>query len=269
MKKILGISLLLGSITLGLAGWYWGLLLFIAVLAVPKIVILLFDAFFKWRRTVKAKKFIQGYAFPAGVIEKLCEKRPDLSPKDCELVGKALQQFFCAYLKSGGKYVSMPSQAADDLWHALILDTQAYDQFCRQAFGRFLHHIPATALERSLWAVPGCSIRETNAGLRRCWRYACMEEGISPTKPVRLPLLFALDGRLGIADGFRYEIDCRGLNKVQNNTGSGNSHCVADFGSPEFDGSTDGFGYSADSDSGDSDGGDSGCGGGCGGCGGD
>lgn len=38
------------------------------------------------------------------------------------------------------------TQIVDDAWHAFILDTPAYAEFCRDALGRFLHHRPAEAM---------------------------------------------------------------------------------------------------------------------------
>lgn len=199
-----------------------------------------------WRRLARAE-FIRSYTFPRGLFEKLRAKRPTLDAKQMQLVARALRQFFLAHLHSGRKYVSMPSQVTDDLWHEFILYTRHYDAFCRRAFGRFMHHTPAVALGRD---------HQNNAGLRRTWWYTCKEENIDPRTPTRLPLLFALDAKLGIADGFVYAPDCSKLRDRQDGT----VHCGADFGSSSVDGSTDGFGDGA----GDS-GGDSGCGGGCGG----
>ncbi|MGB7989651.1 MAG: hypothetical protein WCF44_09645 [Candidatus Methylophosphatis roskildensis] len=69
------------------------------------------------------------------------------------------------------------------------------------------------------------------------------------------PLLFAIDAKLGLADGLVYPPDCREARRRGDNT----ANCAGDFGDSSVDGSTDGFG---DSDSG----GDGGCGGrGCGG----
>ncbi len=73
-----------------------------------------------------------------------------------------------------------------------------------------------------------------------------------------MPLLFALDTKLGIADGFHYTPDCSALRRHDPNSGS--AHCGGDFSSDGYDGSTDGFG---DAGSGD------GSGDGGGGCGGD
>jgi len=218
-----------------------------------------------WRntRTAIRAEFIRNYAFPPGLFNKLRTKQPHLSLKDCQLVSHALRHFFIAYLKSKCKFISMPSQVADDLWHEFILYTRDYEDFCEKAFGQFLHHTPAVVLG---------SNKQSNQGLRRVWWYTCREEHINPKKPTRLPLLFALDEKLGIKNGFHYSPDCKALQK--NNGTEGNSsvvHCGGDFASSGFDGSTDGFGDSSSHDGGGSDGGDggSGCGGGCGGGGGD
>lgn len=40
-----------------------------------------------------------------------------------------------------GDYRS-PSGVLDAMWHALILDTRCYADFCDRAFGRFVHHEP-------------------------------------------------------------------------------------------------------------------------------
>jgi len=213
-------------------------------------------AAYAWRlrRDAQREAFIRQYRFPPGLFTKLAAKRPTLGPKEQQLVGRALKQFFLAYLKSGRRRVSMPSQVADDLWHEFILYTRNYQQFCDQAFGRFLHHTPAVVLG---------SVKTDNEGLRRVWWYCCREENIDPRKATRLPLLFAIDRKLGIGDGFVYELDC--TSRPQRDGAS--THCADDMSSTSYDGGTDGFGDGAGSGSGtggDS-GGDGGCSGGCGG----
>jgi hypothetical protein len=206
----------------------------------------------RWRRAARSE-YIRRYAFPPGLFHKLQQRRPQLALRDCELIARGLRQFFLAYLNSGCRFVSMPSQLADDLWHEMILYTKFYETFCRQAFGRFLHHTPAVVLGPD---------RRGNEGLRRTWWHSCREENINPRQPSRLPLLFALDAKFGIADGFRYAPDCDALRRG----GDGSTHCGGDFSSSAHDGSTDGFGDSPGDGSDGGSGGDSGCGGG--GCGG-
>jgi hypothetical protein len=203
---------------------------------------------FVWLKLREAKRaeFIRGYTFPRGLIEKLQKRRNGLATKDAQLVARALRQFFLAHLKSGRQFVSMPSQVADDLWHEFILYTRHYEAFCRRAFGRFMHHTPAVVLAAD---------RRDNAGLRRTWWHCCKEENINPRAPTRLPLLFALDSKLGIADGFRYAANCTALHEA----GDGSVYCGGDFASDSFDGGTEGFGDASPGGDGDGDGG--GCGG--------
>ena len=221
---------------------------FITILAVLAITLLV--AAHKLRAARRAD-FIRAYSFPKGLIERLQKRRPGLAAKDAQLVARALRQFFLAHLKSGRRFVSMPSQMTDDLWHEFILYTRNYDEFCRRAFGRFMHHTPAVVLGAD---------RQGNAGLRRTWWHCCKEENINPRQPTRLPLLFAIDAKLGIADGFVYRPNCDALRAG----GKGSVYCAGDFGSDSVDGGIDGFGDAGGSADGDG-GGDGGCGGGCGG----
>jgi hypothetical protein len=211
-------------------------------------------------RTLRREAFVRQAELPKGLFSKVKDKYPHLSQKDCELVAHGLRQFFLAHLKSGRKFVAMPSQAVDELWHEFILHTRSYELFCKKAFGQFLHHTPAVVLT---------SNKQKNTGLRRCWWFVCKEENINPKTPARLPLLFALDAKLNIADGFRYLPDCNGVRRDISGGGTGAVYCGAEFSSHAYDGGTDGFadGGGGDAMGSDSGGGGSGCGGG--GCGGD
>ncbi|MBK7014647.1 MAG: hypothetical protein IPH39_03515 [Sulfuritalea sp.] len=201
----------------------------------------------RYRRLAR-ERYIRQFALPRGLYERLRKRRPELELKDCALVARGLRQFFLAYLNSGCRFVAMPSQAVDDLWHEFILYTRAYEAFCGKAFGGFLHHTPAVVLSPD---------KRNNEGLRRVWWQCCKEENIDPRSPLRLPLLFAIDAKLGIADGFIYKPDCKALQGSE----AGTAHCGADFSDSSIDGGTDGF-----ADGGADGGGDGGgCGGGCGG----
>ncbi len=225
-------------------------------------VVLLSGLLWTRYRALRREAYIRSQEWPKGLLERLRKRHPQLTPRECQLVGQGLRQFFLAYLKGGRKFVAMPSQVVDDLWHELILYTRHYQRFCQRGFGHFLHHTPAVVLGRN---------RQGNAGLRRCWWWACQEEHINPKAPSRLPLLFALDAKLGIGGGFHYVPDCGSVRRTGRDDGGGGGcgggspHCGADFSSDSFDGGTDGFGDGgADGDGGGGDGGGDG-GGGCGG----
>ncbi len=204
-------------------------------------------------RELRRAEYIRTFRFPRGLFGKLHQRYPDLSRKDIALVSRGLRQFFIAYLMSGRRYVAMPSRVVDDLWHEFILYTRDYQAFCNLAFGDFLHHTPAAALDPRR--------KQSNEGLRRVWWYACKYENINATNPTRLPLLFALDGKLNVLNGYLYQPDCEALRR----SGVLDTQCASDFSSTHIDGTLAGFGKPRTNAA-------SGCGGGCGGgssCGGD
>jgi hypothetical protein len=221
-------------------------ILSVLTFVVPPLFAGLF-AFALWQslRQYRRAEFIRSFAWPAGLLDKLALEHKGFTRKETALVGNGLRQFFLAYLLSGRKYVAMPSQVADDLWHQFILYTRDYQAFCEKAFGGFLHHTPAVVLSPEH--------KRNNEGLRRVWWYCCKNENIDPRNPTRLPLLFALDTKFDIPNGYRYAPNCEELRKGE----AAGTQCGVEFSSSGVDGGTDGFG----------DGGDGGDGGG--GCGGD
>jgi hypothetical protein len=232
--------------------------MWIEFLALAAAVVGCSTAYRVWRQSQRLRRaeFVRTYRWPRGLLHKLGEKHTGLVRKDAALVSRGLRQFFIAHLVSRNKYVSMPSQIADDLWHEFILCTREYKEFCSRAFGSFLHHTPAAVLDPAQ--------RASNEGLRRVWWYTCKYENIDPRNPTRLPLLFALDTKLNVPNGFRYDTDCRRLRDI----GVTGVYCGGDFSSSGVDGGTDGFGDSSSggdgggSDGGGGDGGGGGCGGG-------
>src|SRR3954469_21095831 len=77
-------------------------------------------------RSAKREKYIREFVLPQGLFKKLQDRRPGIDPRHHALVARALRQFFLCHLKSGRKFVSMPSRAVDDLWHEFILYTRNY-----------------------------------------------------------------------------------------------------------------------------------------------
>jgi len=179
---------------------------------------------------------------------KLRQQFPQLAIKDADLVERGFRQFFMACSRSNGQYVAMPSKIVDAYWHAFILDTKGYAEWCDRTLGRFLHHVPTERLG---------SDAKANDGLRRAWFYACKDEAIHPRRPSRLPLLFALDGKLGIEGGNVHSPAPRP--KVGASSGGGIEITYGDdFSDASFSGDAGALG-GADG------GGDGGDGGGCGG----
>lgn len=206
-------------------------------------------------RARRQEAFIDAYGFHPAIRGKVAAKYPQLTEADLDLVFQGLRDYFQICRIAGRKLVAMPSQVVDDAWHEFILFTRTYRAFCRRALGRFLHHTPAEAM-----AAP----TSAQGGIKRAWRIACAREGIAPSSPTRLPLIFALDAQLEVPNGFKYALDCRDRNSPL----YGSGYCATHIGCAAGCASGDGDGGLFDGGLGDSDG--AGCSGGCGGgCGGD
>jgi hypothetical protein len=91
------------------------------------------------RRARKAEDLIRNYEFPVHVRRKLEREAPDVPWAPIE---RGLREWLvcCAYRRR--RPLSMPSRAVDYAWHAFILDTAAYRDFCEKAYGRYLDHFP-------------------------------------------------------------------------------------------------------------------------------
>lgn len=209
-----------------------------------------------WRRA-RRERLIREAPLPHYLKRRLRGAYPHLTQKDAELVERGLRQFFLACHRSRGKFVAMPSRAVDAMWHEFILHTQAYRDWCSLAMGRFLHHTPAEVLSSNALH---------NDGLRRAWYWSCKDEAIQPRGPTRLPLLFALDTKLEIPDGFRYQPDC-GAPLANRRADGSTTHCATGFSDGSCSGDAGGFGGCESSSDGGDGGGDGGSG--CGGGGGD
>ena len=172
----------------------------LAALVVLCVALIIAVAYAIWqsnrRLVLERERVIRSFVFPPGVIEQFRSAHPFVDVKGLQLVARALRQFFLVHSRAGSQLVSMPSKAVDALWHVFILDTKAYSLFCRQAFGAYLHHIPeqvnstSEELESASWVT---------------WRLACLEENINPSKASRLPLLYAIDSKLGFPGAVVYD----------------------------------------------------------------
>lgn len=204
------------------------------------------------RLKVHRAHLIDTYQFPESVSKKVKQTYPHLNDGDVQHVVEGLRNYF-HLINDAGKdtMVSMPSQAVDVAWHEFILDTKAYAIFCDRVFKRFIHHTPAEAMQSQTVA---------QEAIKRVWRLACARENISLSSPMSLPILFAMDAKLAIEDGFNYSLDCTPDVDKQKSDGTvvGIPYCASHIGGDDAHGGTG----SGDSDgSGGADGG-SGCGGG-------
>lgn len=165
---------------------------------------LLLTLYEKYRAKLRRIAMIDTFVFPSGIATSLGKTYPHLSLNQINLTLEQMREYFhlcnISMGESGTKVhqVGMPSKVVDEAWHEFILFTKQYEAFCKQAFGTFLHHTPATAM---------ASEKEASDFLRNTWRIACHRQNINPKEPSALPPIFAIDTLLGISDGFAYSLN--------------------------------------------------------------
>lgn len=73
------------------------------------------------------------------VVQYLAEEE-GISPEAAEELFQELLVFLQEVAATGVR--KSPLTRLDPAWHAFILHTEAYTEFCQQNFGRYLHHRP-------------------------------------------------------------------------------------------------------------------------------
>lgn len=194
---------------------------------------------------------IDAYTPSSGVLHSFRRAHPSLTDAQVEQVAAGLRQWFRLHARAGSGSLAMPSRVVDDLWHAFMLHTREYADFCTATLGRFLHHTPEAGMAAA------AALHNERQGLAHTLELALKDEGL-PTG--QLPLLFRLDQELGVEDGRHYLPSC----------GSATPACLTPAGAtclahlPRARDGGDGTIVGA-GDGGTGDGGGGGCGGGCGG----
>jgi hypothetical protein len=153
------------------------------------------------RRKDRRTAVIDAFEFPSGVRQRFAGQHHALTAEDIALVEAATRQWFRLAARHPRAKLSMPSVVVDDLWHELVLHTREYEAFCQAAFGRFLHHVPESAM-----ASPEAAANRSTR-LVATFHLARQDEGCGPDQ---LPVLFRVDQRLPVAGGRRYLADCGG-----------------------------------------------------------
>ncbi|MDH5575355.1 MAG: hypothetical protein OEY80_07730 [Nitrospirota bacterium] len=115
---------------------------------------------------------IHTYRFPALVASTVTDTYPHLTEPQVKSVLKGLREFFLIFCREAGPVmIAMPSQVVDVAWHEFILSTRDDQEVCQKAFGRFLHHTPAEALQQT---------GKGPDGIRRAWRLPVGERAFLP-----------------------------------------------------------------------------------------
>ena len=102
---------------------------------------------------------------------------------------------------ASNQMLAMPSRGVDVLWHEFILREEDYGQFCEAVYGTRLNHVPESSMS------PSASMELNGPAMARTFAMACIDEGIRPDHPDRLPVLFTVDDRMDIADSTHWDLD--------------------------------------------------------------
>jgi len=180
-------------------------LISLVTLLVLALVLALLAGRFRQQKYLDHARFIAGYRFPPVLVRKYGEAHPALDALQVRRVFEGLRQYFLACLAaqrtSIAPSVGMPSRAVDDAWHDFLLMTRDYQAFCRQAFGKYLHHTPEASM--------GTSMRDALANTLHQFKRP-LPGGVAWATLGTVPLLFAMDRELGYPDGFHHDAETLG-----------------------------------------------------------
>jgi hypothetical protein len=154
-----------------------------------------------WHRRPDRVAIVDAYRFPSSIRQRFSLEHRDLGSAEIEAVEAATRQWFRLAARHPRAKLSMPSVIVDDYWHEFVLHTRDYSEFCDTGLGRFMHHVPESAMSTAEAAA------NHGSTLRSTLKLAQEDEGVEAT---RLPRLFRVDRDLAIAGGRRYLADCGG-----------------------------------------------------------
>ncbi len=163
------------------------------------IVFIVISLIFSLRYKSNKKRrlnYLKNYHFPQNIHSEITRAYPHLENNEILEILNGLKIYFKLAIEANQHLVAMPSRVVDVAWHAFLLNTQEYQKFSQKTFGKFFHHIPNK--KYNLNAIP--------ESYKKIWVLSCLEEGISPDYPEKLPLLFNIDQKLKIEDGFIYPL---------------------------------------------------------------
>jgi hypothetical protein len=83
-------------------------------------------------------------AYDLWFVEERLAQKGLVAPED--LAGATLEfKRYLTLVGLGYRNLGMLSPQVDEVWHAFILFTREYAEFCQDTFGMFLHHVPRTS----------------------------------------------------------------------------------------------------------------------------
>lgn len=192
--------------------WLGPLATFFGAILGMILLVLAINALFQ-RRTNRQRAVIHSFEFPSSISQRVKERYPHMSDVDVSLALEQLRLFFLLSWQADANEMALPSRIVDVCWHCFILETKSYQSFCRQVFGRFLHHTPHRLGALASDTAHVDTGEPAKISLRdgaRIFQTALARVEIIPnaspfsSPSVGVPMLFAIDQLLKIPDGYIY-----------------------------------------------------------------
>lgn len=148
----------------------------------------------------KRYTYIDEYQLPNSINNVLKNVYSHLTDEDIEIIKQGLKEYLKLYVLSNNRgRIILPSQVIDIAWHEFT-KTVEYQEFCIKAFRFYLNRSLVNEM---------LDKRFLDNDLKVVWTLACKKEDINPIEPHKLPLIFSIDTKLKIDDGYKYTIDDR------------------------------------------------------------
>lgn len=196
------------------------------------------------RQWAKQRKELKDWKFDEAYTQEVRLKYPHLTEAEVIEAFEQLRLFFLICWRNDNKLMAMPSKLVDFCWHIFILDTRSYIRFCEHVFDGYFHHEPQNELSTiaqselvavfaKTQAIPSFTesanittsdIKSKNMQAKRylvasarVFQGAVLLEKMQVLKvnledvnvdvdvdAAFIPLLFSIDEKLLIEEGFRY-----------------------------------------------------------------
>jgi hypothetical protein len=184
---------------LALMGQYFAAIFLILLMAVSVVAL-------ENRQWGKQKMALEDWQFDEAYKREVLLKYPHLSKAEVMEAFEQLRLYFSICWRNEKKIVGMPSKLVDACWHVFICDTRKYAKFCEAVFGRFLHHEPPNGIE--LQKMPADALNQLQMlANARAYQGALLCGTKQVNVGLTVPLLFSIDERLRIDDGFCYSTE--------------------------------------------------------------
>lgn len=145
----------------------------------------------------KTRSFPYQYQFPEIVVKRWKAKHPGFSEHQYKQAQYALLQYF-EVLFHNKTTVAMVSEVVDDLWHEFILHTKEYHKFCKNTFGKYIHHHPNEGSVVYKW-----ENKDIPQDMLNLYKLA----GNSPYNANAIPLIFTIDEIFKIKSGYSFNFE--------------------------------------------------------------